>query len=118
MTEAEEIRELIKEAVGEPLCRDLLHFMVVHPYTRFNRPALIHLFGLTKTSPMAEALDKLMSLRLIEGQIQSGLAVFWLTREEPTRSHALAWFEKGGRLATHAWATQITMPLPSSLVPA
>ncbi len=97
MTESAEIDALVKEAISVPLCHELLRFLVTHPHTRFNRPALVHLFGLTKARVMEEALDRLVALGLVEGQIQSGLAVFWLTRAEPVRQRLGVWFEKGER---------------------
>ena len=113
MTEAAENELLIKEATKEPLCHELLRFMVTHPYTRFNRPALVHLFGLTKASLMEEALDKMIALRVVEGQKTGGFAIFWLTREEPLRSQLISWFEKGGRSEAMPWSQQLTMPLGS-----
>jgi hypothetical protein len=97
MTESAEIDALVKDAISVPLCHDLLRFLYTHSYTRFNRPALVHLFGLTKARVMEEALDRLVALGLVEGNIQSGLAVFWLTRAEPIRKRLGAWFEKGER---------------------
>jgi hypothetical protein len=76
-----ETRDRISAASHDKLCRELLHFFTRHPYTRFNRLALLHISGLSRSDRIEAALKYLVKIDFIN--TTSGYDLFWLTRNEP-----------------------------------
>ena len=75
------------------ICRELLSYLARHPFTKFNRMALIGIFKPDDTRRIDQALKKLMSQELVAYQSNGNL--YWLTPEEP--AHSLLCSQFGNR---------------------
>ena len=72
------------------ICRELLSYLAKHPFTKFNRMALIGIFKPEEARRIDQALKKLLSQELIAYQSNGNL--YWLTPEEPAHSLLRAQF--------------------------
>ena len=72
------------------VCRELLNYLARHPFTKFNRMALIGIFKPEEARRIDQALKKLLSQELIAFQSNGNL--YWLTPEEPAHSLLRAQF--------------------------
>jgi hypothetical protein len=72
------------------ICRDILTYLARHPFTKFNRMALIGIFKPEETRHIDQALKKLVTQELVAFQSNGNL--FWLTPEEPIHSMLCARF--------------------------
>ena len=68
----------------DAICRNILNYLARHPFTKFNRMALIGIFKPEETRRIDQALKKLISLELVA--YQSNGSLYWLTPEEPIHS--------------------------------
>jgi hypothetical protein len=76
------------------ICRELLTYLARHPFTKFNRPALVGIFKPEEARSIDQALKKLLSQELIAYQSNGNL--YWLTPEEP--AHSLLRSQFGGKV--------------------
>ncbi len=74
----------------DAICRDILNYLARHPFTKFNRMALIGIFKPEEAKSIDQALKKLMSQELVAYQSNGNL--YWLTPEEPIHSMLCARF--------------------------
>lgn len=82
-----------QDSNNDAICRDLLSYLARHPFTKFNRMALIGIFKPEDTRQIDQALKKLLAQELIAYQANGNL--YWLTPEEP--AHSLLRAQFGGR---------------------
>jgi len=75
------------------VCREILNYLARHPFTKFNRMALVGMFKPEDSRRVDQALKKLMSQELVA--YQSNGSLYWLTPEEP--AHSLLRAQFGGR---------------------
>jgi hypothetical protein len=86
MTESEEVAELIKRVIREPISCEFLQFLARHPHTRFNGQALVQLLSLESAGLAREALNRLVASGLVKTRTLDGAATFWLTQNEPAHN--------------------------------
>ncbi len=72
------------------ICREIIGYLARHPFTKFNRMALIGIFKPEETRRIDKALKKLLSQELIAYQSNGNL--YWLTPEEPAHSLLITQF--------------------------
>ena len=87
-----------QDSNNNAICRDLLTYLARHPFTKFNRMALIGIFKPEEARRIDQALKKLLSQELIAYQSNGNL--YWLTPEEP--AHSLLRAQFGSRSAASA----------------
>jgi hypothetical protein len=92
MTEAEEVTELIKRVVREPISNEFLHFLAWHPHTHFNSQALVQLLSRENATSAGEALNRLVASGLVKTRTLEGIPMYWLTQNEPAHNLVKAKF--------------------------
>src|SRR5208283_1337692 len=77
-----EIREFIRQFADDPQIQEMLLFLGRHPYTRFNKPALVD--SLNMNPKVVDNKVKLLAEKGLVTKIQTnGSAVYSLTAAEP-----------------------------------
>ena len=87
-----------QDSNNNAICRDLLSYLARHPFTKFNRMALIGIFKPEDTRQIDQGLKKLLAQELIAYQANGNL--YWLTPEEPAHSLLRAQFGSRGQVST------------------
>lgn len=81
------------------ICQEILCFLARHPFTKFNRMALIGNFDSYENRHVDRALKKLVVQELVA--FQSCGNVYWLTPQEPAHSLLCSKFGTRGNAPTN-----------------
>ena len=75
---------------SDAISREIMGYLARHPFTKFNRMALVGIFKPEETRRIDQALKKLLAQGLVA--YQSNGSLYWLTPEEPAHSLLVAQF--------------------------
>ena len=77
-----EIREFIRQFADDPQIQEMLLFLGRHPYTRFNKPALVDSLNMHPVA-VDNTVKRLAEKGLVTKSQTNGNAVYSLTTAEP-----------------------------------
>ncbi len=97
--EARRARGIVAVACRDPLCRELLGFLVRHHRAGFNAAVLSSLPGCRDLSLMQARLEDMAAVGLVQAEAQNGAVIYRLTPCQPLHSLICDAFAGGSRLA-------------------